>query len=98
MYNHSCDQMDRKEGQDVPVHLTFEELVKEGVGEKANLELVSSTNGEYDLKEGFEIYQADYEKLRENVPDLPKWLESQVSYENMKNIILFVNISVYKIS
>jgi len=84
MYNHSCDQMDRKEGQDVPVHLTFEELVKEGVGEKANLELVSSTNGEYDLKEGFEIYQADYEKLRENVPDLPKWLESQVIQDKVK--------------
>ena len=78
MYNHSCDQMDRKEGQDVPVFLTFDELSTEGVGEKANLELLDSTNGQYDLKKGFEIYQAKYEELRENAPDLPKWTESQV--------------------
>ena len=83
MYNHSCDQMDRKEGQDVPVFLTFDELSTEGVGEKANLELLDSTNGQYDLKKGFEIYQAKYEELRENAPDLPKWLESQVRETNL---------------
>merc|ERR1712038_1563803 len=33
---------------------------------------------------GLEIYQADYEKLRENVPDLPKWLESQVIQDKVK--------------
>jgi len=84
MYNHSCDQMDRKEGQDVPVFLTFDELSTEGVGEKANLELLDSTNGKYDLKKGFEIYQAKYEELRENAPDLPKWTESQVIQGKVK--------------
>ena len=84
MYNHSCDQMDRKEGQDVPVKLTFDDMVVEGVGEKANLELVTATGGQYDLKRGFEIYQEDYKKLRESVPDLPKWEESQVFFNFLK--------------
>jgi len=84
MYNHSCDQMDRKEGQDVPVSLNFDDMVVEGVGEKANLELVTATGGQYDLKRGFEIYQEDYKKLRESVPDLPKWEESQVIQSKVK--------------
>ena len=94
MYNHSCDQMDRKEGQDVPVFLTFDELSTEGVGEKANLELLDSTNGKYDLKKGFEIYQAKYEELRENAPDLPKWTESQVRERQWKTVLYF---SLHKI-
>ena len=65
-------------GQDVPVVLSFDELSQEGVGEKANLELITATGGKYDLKKGFEIYEEDYKLLRESVPDLPKWTESQV--------------------
>ena len=83
MYNHSCDQMDRKEGQDVPVVLSFDVLSQEGVGEKANLELITATGGKYDLKKGFEIYEEDYKLLRESVPDLPKWTESQVGLQKI---------------
>ena len=41
MYNESCDLMDRREGQDVPVFIKLAELSKEGVGQKAHLELLS---------------------------------------------------------
>ena len=41
MYNESCDLMDRREGQDVPVSIKLSELSKEGVGQKAHLELLS---------------------------------------------------------
>ena len=41
MYNESCDLMDRREGQDVPVFIKLSELSKEGVGQKAHLELLS---------------------------------------------------------
>jgi len=95
MYNHSCDQMDRLEGQDVPVKLSFDELSQEGVGEKANLELITATSGKYDLKKGFEIYQADYKVLRESVPDLPKWSESQVGVTCDARNIIFWDIKYY---
>ena len=41
MYNESCDLMDRREGQDVPVFIKLSELSAEGVGQKAHLELLS---------------------------------------------------------
>ena len=53
-------------------------MAPEGVQAKANLQLVTATGGKYDLTKGFEIYREDYEKLRESVPDLPKWEASQV--------------------
>ena len=70
-------------GQDVPVVLSFDELSQEGVGEKANLELITATGGKYDLKKGFEIYEEDYNLLRDSVPDLPKWTESQVGLQKI---------------
>ena len=87
--------MDRLEGQDVPVKLSFDELSQEGVGEKANLELITATSGKYDLKKGFEIYQADYKVLRESVPDLPKWSESQVGLSCDARNIIFWDIKYY---
>ena len=89
---------DRREGQDVPVFIKLSELSKEGVGQKAHLELlsVSSYNLEVvrlrpwcdslatvwlisGLLQGFEIYEKDYNDLRELVPDLPEWKASNVS-------------------
>ena len=49
MYNESCDLMDRREGQDVPVFIKLSELSKEGVGQKAHLELLSVSS--YNLEE-----------------------------------------------
>ena len=41
--------MDRREGQDVPVFIKLSELSKEGVGQKAHLELLSVSS--YNLEE-----------------------------------------------
>ena len=88
--------MDRREGQDVPVFIKLSELSKEGVGQKAHLELLSVSSYNLEvvgpwwnffgmvllisaLLQGFEIYEKDYNDLRELVPDLPEWKASNVS-------------------
>merc|ERR1711936_1439329 len=74
MYNHSCDEMDRKEGQDVPVRLTSDDFTSV----KLNTAIKEASGGQYDLTgDGFEIYEEDFILLREKVPDLPEWGKSQ---------------------
>merc|ERR1712156_52070 len=82
MYNESCDLMDRREGQDVPVFIKLSELSKEGVGQKAHLELLSVSS--YNLEVGFEIYEKDYNDLRDLVADLPEWKASNVIQSKVK--------------
>jgi len=82
MYNESCDLMDRREGQDVPVFIKLSELSAEGVGQKAHLELLSVSS--YNLEVGFEIYEKDYNDLRDLVADLPEWKASNVIQSKVK--------------
>eukprot|EP00090_Calanus_glacialis_P033111 TRINITY_DN54930_c0_g1_i1.p1 TRINITY_DN54930_c0_g1~~TRINITY_DN54930_c0_g1_i1.p1 ORF type:complete len:250 (-),score=63.23 TRINITY_DN54930_c0_g1_i1:78-827(-) len=69
MYNHSCDEMDRKEGQDIPVTLTSIDMP----GVKLNTAVKAASGGKYDLVKGFEIYEEEYVLLREKVPELDEW-------------------------